>query len=70
MGQSAAKKALSVVGGLDSMMTHSFQIVDAAFTTADNYVVRIHRPLAEPLRRMVLASALTVDTVLSQEGGG
>src|SRR5690606_33837785 len=40
------------------------------FTTADNYVVQIHRPLDEPLRSMVLASALTVDTALKQDSRG
>ncbi|HEU0130387.1 MAG TPA: phospholipid scramblase-related protein [Mycobacteriales bacterium] len=38
----------------------------ALFTTADNYVVRIHKPLEDPLRQMVVASAVTVDTVLKQ----
>jgi uncharacterized protein YxjI len=42
-------------------------LVKAAFTTADNYVVRIHRPLEEPLRSLVVASALTVDTALKQD---
>lgn len=41
-------------------------LAKAAFTTADNYVVQIHRPLADPLLSMVVASALTVDTTLSQ----
>jgi uncharacterized protein YxjI len=40
------------------------------FTTADNYVVQIHRPLEEPLRSMVIASALTVDTALKQDSRG
>ncbi|MFN2626153.1 MAG: phospholipid scramblase-related protein [Mycobacteriales bacterium] len=40
------------------------------FTTADNYVVRIHRPLEEPLRTLVIASALTVDTALKQDSRG
>lgn len=39
----------------------------AAFTTADNYVVQIHRPLQDPLRTMVISSALTVDTALKQD---
>ncbi len=39
----------------------------AMFTTADNYVVRIHRELEEPLRTLVVASALTVDTALKQD---
>lgn len=42
----------------------------AMFTTADNYVVRLHRPLEDPLRAMVLASAVTVDTVLKQNAKG
>jgi uncharacterized protein YxjI len=40
------------------------------FTTADNYVVQIHRPLAEPLRSLVVASALSVDTALKQDKRG
>ena len=36
------------------------------FTKADNYVVQIHRPLQEPLRSLVLASALAIDTALKQ----
>jgi uncharacterized protein YxjI len=40
------------------------------FTTADNYVVNIHRPLAEPLRSLVIASALSVDTALKQDNRG
>ena len=39
----------------------------AIFTTADNYVVHIHRPLADPLRSLVVAAALTVDTALKQD---
>ncbi|MQA11138.1 MAG: DUF2510 domain-containing protein [Pseudonocardiaceae bacterium] len=39
----------------------------AAFTSADNYVVQIHRPLEDPLCSMVVASALTVDTALKQD---
>lgn len=37
------------------------------FTTADNYVVKIHRPLEEPLRTLVVASAVSVDTALKQD---
>jgi uncharacterized protein YxjI len=40
------------------------------FTTADNYVVQIHRPLEEPLRSMVVAAALCVDTALKQDSRG
>ncbi|MGW1677541.1 phospholipid scramblase-related protein [Saccharopolyspora sp. NPDC002376] len=41
-------------------------LAKAAFTTADNYVLQIHRPLQDPLQSMVLASALTFDTIFSQ----
>ena len=41
----------------------------AMFTTADNYIVRMHRPLEDPLRSLVVASAVTVDTVLKQYNG-
>lgn len=40
------------------------------FTTADNYVVRIHHDLTEPLASLVVASALTVDTALKQDDRG
>jgi uncharacterized protein YxjI len=40
------------------------------FTTADNYVVHMHRPLADPLRAMVIASAVSVDTALKQDSRG
>lgn len=40
------------------------------FTTADNYVVRVHRPLADPLRSLVVATALSVDTALKQDSRG
>jgi uncharacterized protein YxjI len=40
------------------------------FTTADNYVVQIHRPLDEPLRSLVVASSLAVDTALKQDSRG
>ncbi len=40
------------------------------FTTADNYVVQIHRPLGEPLRSLVVAAALSVDTALKQDQRG
>jgi uncharacterized protein YxjI len=40
------------------------------FTTADNYVVQVHRPLEDPLRLLVVASALSVDTALKQDSRG
>ena len=42
-------------------------LVKAAFTTADNYVVQVHRPLEDPLRSLVVAAALGVDTALKQD---
>lgn len=45
-------------------------LVKAAFTTADNYVVRMHEPLRDPLRTLVVASALAVDTALKQDATG
>jgi uncharacterized protein YxjI len=40
------------------------------FTTADNYVVQIHRPLEDPLRSLVIAAALSIDTALKQDSRG
>ncbi len=40
------------------------------FTTADNFVVQIHRQLEDPLRSMVVASALCVDVALKQDDRG
>ena len=40
------------------------------FTTADNFVVQIHGPLDEPLRSLVVASSLAVDTALKQDSRG
>ncbi|MEU6809840.1 phospholipid scramblase-related protein [Streptomyces sp. NPDC046831] len=40
------------------------------FTTADNYVLQIHYQLPEPLRTLVVATALTVDTALKQDARG
>jgi uncharacterized protein YxjI len=45
-------------------------LLKTAFTTADNYVVQIHRPLEEPLRSLVVAAALCVDTALKQDDRG
>ena len=40
------------------------------FTTADKFVVQIHRQLEEPLRSLVVASALCVDVALKQDDRG
>lgn len=42
-------------------------LAKALFTTADNYVVRVHRELEEPLRTLVVAAAVSVDTALKQD---
>jgi uncharacterized protein YxjI len=39
-------------------------------TTADHYVVQVHRQLEDPLRSLVVASALSVDTALKQDARG
>ncbi|MGI8807560.1 MAG: phospholipid scramblase-related protein [Acidimicrobiales bacterium] len=45
-------------------------VAKTLFTTADNFVVHIHRSLDEPLRSLVVASALGVDTALKQDSRG
>jgi uncharacterized protein YxjI len=40
------------------------------FTTADNYVVQIHRELTGPLQALVVAAALSIDTALKQDARG
>jgi uncharacterized protein YxjI len=40
------------------------------FTTADNYVVQLHSELQDPLRSLVLASSLSIDTALKQDDRG
>ena len=42
-------------------------LTKAMFSTADNYVVQIHRRQSEPLASMVVASAVTIDTALKQD---
>ncbi len=52
-------------------ITKTFEgLLKTAFTTADNYVLQVHRPLSDPLRQMVYASAVTVDTALKQDARG
>lgn len=45
-------------------------LVKNMFTTADNYVVSIPSPLEEPLRSLVIAAALSIDTALKQDSRG
>ena len=52
-------------------ITKTFEgLLKTAFTTADNYVVQVHSPLSDPLRQMVVAAALSVDTALKQDSRG
>jgi len=52
-------------------ITKTFEgVLKTAFTTADNYVVQVHNPLPDPLRQMVVAAALSVDTALKQDARG
>lgn len=39
-------------------------------TTADNYVLEVHVQLSDPLRTLVVAAALAVDTALKQDARG
>lgn len=50
-------------------ITKKWAGLKAAFTTADNYVVQIHRPLEDPLRSLVVAAALGVDAAIHQYKG-
>src|SRR5689334_7461167 len=45
-------------------------IVKNVFTTADNYIVNIPSPLEDPLRSLVVAAALSIDTALKQDSRG
>jgi hypothetical protein len=58
-------------GGEIARITKTWEgFAKTMFTTADNYVVQIHRQLQDPLASMVVASALTVDTALKQDQRG
>ena len=52
-------------------ITKTFEgLLKTAFTTADNYVVEVHQELVDPLRQLVVAAALSVDTALKQDSRG
>ncbi len=61
--------AITDAGGAEiARITKTFAgVLRAAFTTADNYVVQIHRPLEGPLQSLVVAAAVSVDTALKQD---
>ncbi|MFC5285696.1 phospholipid scramblase-related protein [Actinokineospora guangxiensis] len=64
--------AITDVGGAEvARITKTFEgLAKTMFTTADNYVLQIHRQLSDPLLSLVVASALTVDTALKQDDRG
>ena len=52
-------------------ITKTFEgLLKTAFTTADNYVLQIHHPLEDPMRSLVVASAVSVDLALKQDARG
>jgi uncharacterized protein YxjI len=58
-------------GGEVARITKTWEgLAKTAFTTADNFVVQIHAPMAEPLHSLVIAAALCVDTALKQDSRG
>jgi uncharacterized protein YxjI len=58
-------------GGEVARITKTWEgLARTLFTTADDYVVHVHRRLPDPLASMVIASALTVDTALKQDERG
>lgn len=62
---------LDHTGGEVARITKTWEgLATTIFTTADNYLVDIHRPLTDPMRSLVVAAALTVDTALKQDSRG
>jgi uncharacterized protein YxjI len=58
-------------GGEVARITKTWEgLAKTLFTTADNYVVQISPDLRDPLRSLVVASALSVDTALKQDSRG
>ena len=52
-------------------ITKTFEgVLKTVFTTANNYVLHVHEDLPDPLRQMVFASAVSVDTALKQDERG
>lgn len=45
-------------------------VLKSVFTPADNYVLEINEPIEDPLRSIVIAAALCVDTALKQDKRG
>lgn len=58
-------------GGELARITKTWEgLAKTMFTTADNFVVQIHHPMEDPLRSLVVAAALAVDTALKQDSRG
>jgi uncharacterized protein YxjI len=45
-------------------------LANALFTQADHYVVHLHQQLPDPLRSLIIAAAVSVDTALKQDAQG
>jgi uncharacterized protein YxjI len=45
-------------------------LAKTVFTTADNYVVELNAAIQDPLRSLVIAAALCIDTALKQDSRG
>ncbi len=59
------------VGNEVARITKTWEgLAKTMFTTADNYVLQIHADLPEPLRSLVVASAVSVDLALKQDSRG
>lgn len=56
------------LGNRVASVNKTFGGMKTVFTTADNYVLSIHQQLQEPMLSLVIASALTIDTALHQQG--
>ena len=58
-------------GGELARITKTWEgLAKTMFTTADNFEVQIHRQTDDPLRSLVVAAALAVDTALKQDSRG
>ena len=73
-GQNWRAWNFSIVDGSDqevAIITKTYAgFTRAMFTSADNYVVQIHRPLEGALQAMVVAAAVSIDTALKQDARG
>jgi len=61
---------LDATGNQVGEVNKKFAGLRELFTDADTYVVHIDPRTAEPLRSLVLASCLTIDTIMKQKDSG